>query len=254
MKTYESFRKGKESKPKDPYSITVEYEHGDADFKTKEKFSFKTEEEMRKVLKVLIKVRNFIPKKGYGNLGYYEPVTENDGGLKLSDILDEETIDLYSGWYIQPDKHYNQGYASIEGISVKINGEKYILLDSEAAETDIIDLPKPGDEISINVNHISGYGPSVFGEDKEYLPNSGEKDYLKKTFKAKVIDCKIAEDDYMKDGIEYFPYVILWKTDEKVLKNGKDIFLGTDQICGWDKDFGKKYNKDEFDDLRIYVL
>jgi hypothetical protein len=60
MKTYEGFRKGKEYSKKEtkPYVIKVKYEHGDADFDTTEKFSFSTEEKMRDVLKVLIKVMN----------------------------------------------------------------------------------------------------------------------------------------------------------------------------------------------------
>ena len=67
VKTYEGFRKGKEY-PVDvkPYELEVKYEHGDADFTTKEKFSFKTEEKMREVLAALLTVRNFTPGKGHG--------------------------------------------------------------------------------------------------------------------------------------------------------------------------------------------
>jgi len=252
MKTYGSFRKGKQKQDDDkPYKIKVTYEHG-SDFNTVKIFSFETEEQMREILKLLIKVRNFIPNAGWENLGYYEPITKDE---KLSEIIDEDTIDKITGWYIQRDKYYKDRYAVIEGISVKINDENYVLFDSVAAETDIIDLPKPGDMITVDAEEdISGYGPSIFDKDKEYLPNSGIKDYIKPSFEVKIVDCKISEFDYMKDGIEYFQYIILFETEEKVLESGEDIYYGTINFSGWDKNFGKKYNKDKFDDLRIYVL
>lgn len=252
LQTFEGFRKGQDySKPNYPYIISVKYEHGDADFNTKRKFEFKTKEELNKVLDFLIKVRNFIPGEGFGNLGYYKPVTGNDGGKEVNDLFDEDTFDKYE-YYLEHDRKYNQGYASIEGISLKINNEPHIILDKKAAETNLIDLPKPGDIITFIPDHISGYG-DIFDENEEYLPNSGKKDYIKDNFKAKVIDCKISEDDYMKWGITNFHYITLYETDEKVLKSGEEIYKFTSYVYGWDKNFGKKFNKDEFDDLRIYI-
>jgi len=250
IQTYEGFRKGKEYPVDDkPYQLKVKYSHGDADLDTTETYKFKTEESMRDVLDALIKVRNFIPGKGYGKQGYYQPITENDGGkIKVMDLIEDRYQD-----YIQRDEKYDQGYASIEGIALKINNEPYIILDKKAAETNIIELPNPGNIIPSHANHIAGYG-SKFDKKIKYLPNRGPKDYEKVTFESKVIDCMIDESEYMKWGITSFPYILLYETDEKVLKSGEDIYRWTNMIYGWDKNFGQKFNKDEFDDLRIYIF
>lgn len=250
IKTYESFRRGKET-PIKPYSIIVEYGHGDADFETKETYSFSTEEEMRDVLKFLIKVRNFIPNSGWGNLGYYEPLTGNDGNdgpEKFNDFRKYQE-------YISTDKYYHGGYASINGIQLRINNKPYLLLDSAAANTNLISLPNIGDILTLSPDkNIDGYGKTAYGKENKYLPNSGKKDYIVESFPAKVIDCVIGEDDWMEDGMGYLQYILLLETDQKVLKSGEEIYLATTSIWGWDKDFGKKYGKDEFDDLEMYVL
>lgn len=234
------------------YKIKVKYEHGDADFNTEETYKFKTEEDMLKILDFLYKIRNFKSKRAYNNLGYYYPLTGNDGNPSPKTLFDEDTWDKYS-YYISSDKKYDRGYASIESVKLKINDEKYIILDVLAAETNIIDLPNLNDIVEIDVNHINGYGDTVFGDDKEYLPNSGIKDYNKQTFKAKVIDCKIIFNKYMYNGIYSFDYIILCETDEKVLiNNNNNITLCTIEMHGWDKNFDKKYNKNEFDNLNIY--
>ena len=163
--------------------------------------------------------------------------------------------DKYLYQYIIGDRHYDRGYASIEGIALKINNEPYIILDKKAAETNIIELPSPGDIVNTDAYHdIAGYGDKF--KKGKYLPNSGYKDYLddKHQFKSKVLDCVIDESEYMKWGITSFPYVLLYETDEKVLKSGAEIYQWTNMIYGWDKNFGEKYKKDEFDDLRIYIF
>lgn len=247
-----------------PYKIHVKYSHGDADFTTNETFSFTNEDSFDRVAHFFYDIMNFKP-----NAGHFDPLPNkvNAGGnereitSKIEDFAKKWGISSYED-YIQRDKHYNQGYASLRGIKATINGIPLVFVFKEALKTNLISLPSIGDEINVSVNEIPGYGPKIFGGSwSDYLPNSGKKDYQIYNFKAKVIDCAINfhHDEENKYYSEYtsFDYILLLETQEDVINAGnkyKGVKKLVYQMRGWDPDFETKFNKDKYDGLNYYEV
>ena len=257
-----------------PFKILVKYEHGDADLTTKESFNFSNEEDFKKVLKFFYECMNFVPNTAYGKLGHFQPIPDeaNSGGdeedvwNRLIDIGEKYDINedaLHE--YIISDNKYDQGFASLDGIKVKVNNEDLVIVFMDALETNKIDLPNIGDIIKINANHISGYGKDLFGgKSIDYLPNSGSKDYISKSFDAKVLDCSInfmhKYDNEYYTSYESFHYVLLLEATQDVLKNDVRHYNGTQprkisyQMQGWDPEFETKFNKDKYDGMNYYEV
>jgi hypothetical protein len=252
-----------------PFKIHVKYEHGDADLTTKETFIYSTEKEFRKVSAFLYECFNFVPKSAYGNLGHFQPIPDraNNGHSRSNNVWvdlieigkkyelhEDEIYEL-----IQEDAHYNNGYASLQGMKASVNDQEVVYVFKQALETNRITLPNIGDIIKVNVNNIPGNGPNLFGGGyKDYLPNSGIKDYYEQTFDAKVIDCVI---DFLHDydnkyyhEYTYFPYTLLLEATEDVLNDGRKtrkLVLG---MNGYDPEFEVKFNKGKYDDLNFYEI
>lgn len=258
------------SKKNKPYEILIKYEHGDADAITREVFSFEEEEEFINVIKFFYECMNFTPNVAYGKLGTFHPIpAEANNGRsskenvwrKITEIGTKHNLhedSLYE--YIKRDVHYHDGYADIDGIKIRINGEDKVLVFLDALETNKIILPNIGDILNINPNNISGYGPSIFGGTyKDYLPNSGKKDYIVDSFDAKVIDCSINfmhkyENQYY-TSYTGFHYVLLLEALEDVLKDNVYCALNlTSEKHGWDPNFEEKFNKEKYDDMNYYEI
>jgi hypothetical protein len=259
----------KVNKKVSPFKIHVKYEHGDADLTTKESFSFETEKDFQDVSAFFYECFNFVPKSAYGNLGHFQPIPDraNNGHPRSEKVWDDlveigKKYGLHSDSiyeYIPGDAHYNNGYAGLEGIKATVNGEEVVYVFKQALETNRIILPKIGDIIKVDVNNIPGTGPNLFGGSyKDYLPNSGIKDYYEQTFDAKVIDCVI---DFLHDydnkyyhEYTYFPYTLLLEATEDVLNDGRKtrkLVLG---MNGYDPEFEVKFNKGKYDDLNFYEI
>jgi hypothetical protein len=254
-----------------PYKILVKYEHGDASFNTKETFEFKDEKSFNNILNFFYEIMNFKPNTAYQNMGYFYPITrgylqghctgeeEEDKLLSVGakyGLNEEDT--LYT--YLKRDDSYRRGYADILGIKTKVNGQNKVIVFKKALETNKVELPKIGDEININIGRIPGLGKKVFGGKwDDYMPNSGEKDYLVKDFVGKVIDCSIDfNHDYDNEYYtEYtsFNYVLLVEVDDptKILKVPNTNKL-TYSIHGYDPNFEQKFNKEKYDGLNFYEL
>jgi hypothetical protein len=269
IETFESFNPRIKRKDIRPYQLHVEYEHGDADFTTHETYSFSDKEAFDKVVNFFYDIMNFVPKSAYGNLGHFDPLPD-----KINAGYDEKTImseieKISKKWgvnyeeYLLGDNHYDQGYAGIEGIKATINGVPKVFVFQKALETNKISLPNIGDTIDVNVNNIPGYGPSVFGGTwKDYLPNSGVKDYQVNKFKAKVIDCAINfyhdEDNEHYTEYTHIPYMLLLETEQDVLKPNHPLSGKVNKLVmemnGWDPEFETKFNKDEYDGMNYYLV
>lgn len=245
-----------------PYQLHVKYEHGDADFRSYETFSYSDEEKFDKVVNFFYDIMNFKPKSGYGNLGHFDPLPNmvNAGGdeKKITSMLEE----IGKKWgvnyqeYVLGDNHYDQGYACIEGIKATINGQPYVFVFKKALETNKISLPNIGDMIDVNPNKIPGYGHSIFGgKHTDYLPNSAKGFKLNK-FKARVVDCAIHfnHDEENKYYTEYtgFQYILLLETDENVHASGVKKLVY--EMNGWDPEFEVKFNKEDYDGLNFYEI
>lgn len=106
---------------------------------------------------------------------------------------------------IPNDNHYRSGAytPSVDSIHVEIGGVVHNIVWKNAIKTNLINLPKIGDEITVSIGHINGasLGPIVFGgklddyfdyddfDHKEMNVDKGEYD----TIRCFVNDCAIDE-------------------------------------------------------------
>lgn len=271
MYTYEKFnsRIQKQNKEKSPYEILVKYEHGDADLTTKEKFKYKNESDFVNAAQFFYECFNFVPNVAYEKLGYFYPIPADSlNGRSTEDKVWKDVVEIGKKYgihedevyeYIQHDQHYHQGFADLDGIKAKVNGENRVFVFKKALETNKIVLPNIGDVLNIDVNHIPGLGKKLYDKKDDYLPNSGAKDFLSKTFKAKVLDCVINfyhdYDNKYYTSYTHFDYVLLLETFENVLKsNPKNINKLVYSMKGYDPDFETKFNKDKYDGLNYYEI
>jgi hypothetical protein len=271
MDNYDKFNKRIKMKIESPYKIHVEYEHGDADLTTTETFKYKNETDFVNAAKFFYECFNFKPNTAYSNMGYFYPIpAESLNGVSTEDEAWEKCVEIGKKYniseneisqYIERDKHYHHGFANLEGIKATVNGEEKVFVFKKALETNKIDLPKIGDIVTIKVNEIPGLGDKIFGGKwKDYLPNSGKKDYLVSTFKAKVLNCSINffHDDYTNKyyhSYTYFDYIILVETLDNVLKiNTNDIRKGVFSMKGYDPDFEVKFDKDKYDGMNYFEI
>lgn len=271
LKKFEGINPRIGAKKSHPFQILARYEHGDADLTTYEKFNFKDKESFDNALKFFYECMNFEPKTAYGKLGYFNPLPDmvNAGAKenvivkKLEEISNKYGLDYNE--YILSDSHYNQGFAGLDGVKAKIDGNDKVVVFMDALETNRIILPNVGDIIKVDPNHINGYGKDLFGgKSIDYMPNSGPKDFLVKNFDAKVIDCSIHfHHDYdNKYYISYthLHYVFLLESIDNVLKDNIPHYGGnkplklTTEMNGWDPEFESKFDKEKYDGMNYYEV
>lgn len=266
IKTFEAFNPRIKRKEIRPYQLHVKYEHGDADFDTFETYNFSTEDQFNNVAHFFYDIMNFKPNCAYGNLGYFYPLPDTVNAGANQRVVDKKLEEYANKWgvnyqeYIIGDNHYGRGYATIDGIKATINDEPKVFVFKKALETNKISLPNIGDIVDVDANHIPGYGPVLFGGTyRDYLPNSGYKDYSIPKFKAKVLDCAIDfyHDEDNKHYTEYthFNYILLLEAIEDVLKpSHNQVRKLSYQMPGWDPEFETKFNKDKYDGLNYYEV
>jgi hypothetical protein len=146
------------------YVIVLKMMHGDADFYTYPKCEFRDGglESFEEHLNFFFKVRNFGSNTAYENLGYYYPIKERKQLLELAEKYltgypssSDALADL-----IEEDKRYrnSESYAEIEEIQVWIDGIRREVLDMDARNTNLISLPKIGDQFVCSMGHLRGTG------------------------------------------------------------------------------------------------
>lgn len=151
------------------YYVVIEWEHGDADGKSLQRYPFKSEDEMDDFLHFIYDMRKFIPNSAWANAGHF-----SDGHYERQRKWIDEIDKKYGGRFSQlvpGDKHYRStDYApAVEHIWVEQDGLPLNIIWEKALKTNIINLPKIGDTIKTNTGHISYYGPSLWGKtDMEY--------------------------------------------------------------------------------------
>ena len=195
------------------YRVFINWEHGSADLKTQEFYNFKTEDEMIEFLNFIYDIRKFVPNTAYENQGYFE-----DGHYqrerKWVEKVDQKYENKFSNM-IPDDRYYRSSdyRPKIEDIHVEIGGNIYNIVWKSAIKTNIISLPKIGDEIEVSIGRINGssLGLESFGgksddyfdyidfEHKEMNVDEGEYD----TIKCNVIDCVIDESYRKYERKEY---------------------------------------------------
>jgi hypothetical protein len=237
---------------KSSFKVCIKWAHGDDDFFTDKIYYFSTEEMMRKYLDFIFDVRKFIPNRGYKNLGYFEDGYHEGKGewvRKIAEKHNPEFIDYMEIDGSGPSDHY----ANIEDIYVKIGNKRKFIVWSEALNTNIISLPEKGSIIDTNSGQICGHGKYTFGgKTSDYLYHwdlkkiYDEKKEGKYTpMKLEILDIKIANySNYIKD-YDAFKYEVLCKIPEGLV---------TTEIDGYDPDFEKKYNKEKWDGMSLYLV
>ncbi len=277
MKYLKRFNESKEH-----YYVVIEWEHGDADGHSLERYPFKTEDDMDEFLHFIYELRKYNPTGGYKNSGNFQDDHYTREG-KWIDEVDKK----YGGKYsklIPNDNRFRHGgrYSpAVEHIWVEVDGQILSIIWERAIRNKIIDLPKIGDEIEISTGHISFYGPTLWGgknddyygyEDFAHRDDDFPKDeyghstqYSK--VKVKVTDCKIQHFepykrenwDYDTDKIKYsyltynditrFNYVLLCRFGDYYLTCSLD-----DMEVGFDPNYDKKYHYPKYGTNYYYLV
>jgi hypothetical protein len=154
------------------YYVVIEWEHGDADGKSLQRYPFKSEDEMDDFLHFIYDIRKFIPNSAWANAGHFE-----DGHYQRERKWIDEIDKKYGGRFSQlvpsDNSNRNRGDRSytpaVNSIWVEQDGLPLNIVWEKALRTNIINLPKIGDKIKTNTGHISYYGPRLWGKtDMEY--------------------------------------------------------------------------------------
>lgn len=147
------------------YKVFIDWEHGDADLRTQQYYDFKTQDDMDDFLHFIYDIRKFVPNSAYENQGYFE-----DGHYQRQRKWVEEIDSKYGNRFsdmIPNDNHYRgSDYTpSVDSIHIELGGVVHNIVWENAIKTNLVNLPKIGDEISVSIGHINGasLGPSVFG-------------------------------------------------------------------------------------------
>lgn len=184
----------KYNKPK--YKIVTHWEHGDADFTTKSKFTSNDPKEVEEIIEKLFDYYKFIPKYGYLGLGGYKCDREyTPSWVSECDILEYDKTSNYSC------------YASLEKIELYIDGVEHVIIDVEARKhSPKIILPEVGSMVNTNAgnlpascseNYICGRNKiPTYIKNKEYTPITG-----------KVVECFIIKQYHQYDTWQVTLYV-----------------------------------------------
>lgn len=237
---------------KSAFQVCVKWMHGDADFYTDRVYYFSTEEMMRKYLDFIFDVRKFKPHEGYKNVGYFEDGYHQGVATWVKEIADKHNPPNFIDYMEIDGSGMSEHYASVEKIYVKIGGKKKYIVWSKALETNIISLPEKGSIIDTNSGQICGHGKETFGgKTSDYLYHWDlKKIYDEKVgeytpMKLEIIDIKIANYNGHDNDYQAFKYEVLCKIPEGIV---------TTEIDGYDPDFEKKYNKEKWDGLGLYLV
>lgn len=263
---------------KSRFVVKIEVEHGDASYSKVESFPFEKEEDMVDFLNYTFDLREFRPNSGYGNLGYFAKGHERRIESWVNKI-DNKYQNRFEG-YIPQDEVYgkNSYYLSdIEHVWIEIDGTPHNIIWKKALMTNIIDLPKIGDEIKTNAGQVCG--PSL-GKQLWNRPSSNFLDYkdlqMDWDFKEDrdyreldvvVTDCRIHKHElYKRDIYDYDR-----ENDREILKNSYNIYFEVISInyvllCrfageylmiskhGYDPKYELKYHYDKFGLANYYVV
>ena len=214
------------------YKLVVKFMHGDADGYTEITHEFDEEIELRHILNFYFEVRNFTKDTAYKNLGRYYPFN-GDGsdkkGIKLQALADKYNLEL--GEYIDRDHSYSDCFCPIENITLYIdNGNTEIdILDMKACNTNIISLPKIGDDALVDIDYIPG--GNVEGYELSYC------NYFKSK-KLQKLNCQIV--NIILAPVQYTEFYLTYQIIYKV-ETGEYIYT---EINGFDPNF--KFDKNEF--------
>lgn len=201
LNTYKLF----EAKEHFHYYVVIEWEHGDADGKTLERYPFKSEDEMDDFLHFIYDMRKFIPNSAWENAGHFE-----DGHYQRERKWINEIDKKYGNRFSQlipSDKRYRgDDYApAVDSIWIEQDGLPLNIIWEKALKTNTINLPKIGDVIKTNTGHISYYGPKLWGKtDLEYWGYNAFK-HWDEDFECKECNGKGWVKDYENGGDKKCP-------------------------------------------------
>ncbi len=209
------------------YKLKVEWEHGDADFRTQETYKIK-KDDLPRVLDFFFDLREWRTDEGHENLGFWQ-----DGYHQHIQEFTEKVLDKHGddfAQYLEYDKHYGNGdhRASLNKIWLKDGKKTKYIVWTKLLPENPVTLPEIGSEITLTSGQVDGYAKDTFGGSHEdyigyhefeemglgAIPNTdGTKYENYHKFTGVVKDIKIRYDkkslkDY-RNEFEYFHYIIL---------------------------------------------
>lgn len=209
------------------YKVIIEWEHGDADKSTVEKYPFETEKEMRHFLEFTEEFRGYTSNNNNGHFGRNSHKMED--ARKLADKWS-----MYYADMLPNDVTSDRWCPSIEHIWVEVDGLPLNIVWRKHLDGNKIDLPKIGDKIITNTGRVSGYGPGLWKKPSSFFYNYNDishygdtdvdadnnpgDDYIE--IEVEVSDCKInTSKTYHKTNCTYDRH-----TDKETLVNEYDIY------------------------------
>ena len=220
---------------KEHYYVVIEWEHGDADRNSIDKYPFKDEESMIEFLNFIYDIRKFVPNGAWANAGHFE-----DGHYqrerKWIKSIDAKYGNKFSQ-FVPNDRHYKSSDYSpaVNNIWVEVNDQPLNIIWNKALQTNLLTLPKIGDTIETTTGNIAYYGPSLWGKNKsmylDYEDFAHKDETIKKTWLSDTTGVS-----YEHDHVENYSKINLLVTDCKIensyqtherinadYKNGKEI-------------------------------
>ena len=251
-----------------PYKVFIRWEH-DADSYDKEKYDFDSESDMLRFLYFIYKYRTpYLLESDWNESWHFH---DNAYFRKELDELDptNQYID-----YVPSDRY--DWYGSVDNIYVKINGKKHHIIwkDLLIKKEQIIDIPKKNTILDISIGEIAGGGAYLESHQGKIFPEykgkfisyhelkdilgEGKGGYPNKVYpkvNTKLIDCKVDSNTNFDADRTYLYYEIVYEIiderEELSHLKGKLVMGG---INGYDKNFVKKFNHDEFGKDPSYLV
>jgi len=248
-------------------TVHIEWEHGDADANTDEKYSFKSTDDMDAFLRFIYDLRSPILTNGSWGKDYWH---FQDGHYQTLDSWVNEIDAKHGGkfGYLLPRDIYASNHIpTVNHIHVRIRNKKHYIvwLDLLHKSENIISLSDIGTESELSTGNICGY-EELFGiknpvrdhhlDDIVGKPTGKFPNTVYPKIKVKLFDCKIDFGSVSKYNFDYnsFQYKLLYLiTDERLMGklHSEHCLSG---MNGFDPDFEKKFSHGKYDGLSYYEI
>ena len=146
--------------------VIIEWEHGDADFKTESSHNI-SKETLHRFLDYIFEMKGWISNAGYAKIGYFDDGHNQKEAIHVDAINTKYNNEFDE--YLEPDQRYSYPRASIDAIWVKDGNRKQCIVWDKCLQENIIKLPEIGSMIDVSTGHVGGYGRQTFGGNEKLL-------------------------------------------------------------------------------------
>ena len=122
--------------------VNINWEHGDADFKTNSSFNMPIDK-LHRFLDYIFDMKGWVSNSGYNNLGFFEDGHYQKESKHVNEINNQYNNEFDD--YLVADKRFSYPRASIDAIWLNDGNKTLHIVWNKCLEENLIKLPKIGE-------------------------------------------------------------------------------------------------------------